>query len=163
MPLLRTTPLVQLLLHIDSSWPLSPIHYCSGYFSALPKLYTPHSFCVPHPFLHPPSAAAWDPGYLKQSTSSNSSPFSITSIRYPLPYLEQLITLLLPTFTLNFLLSHTLPNSPIYTTSPLSQPLVLYHLQITAGLSKTRYFPDTYTLSSRTGSALVWHSEGRRF
>ena len=39
--------------------------------------------------------------------SSNGSPFSITCIRSPLPYLEHLITLLLPTFTLNFLLSHT--------------------------------------------------------
>ena len=27
---------------------LSPILYCSTHFSALPKLYTPHSFCVPH-------------------------------------------------------------------------------------------------------------------
>ena len=31
MPLLRTTPLVQLLLLIDTSWPLSPILYCSGH------------------------------------------------------------------------------------------------------------------------------------
>ena len=50
MPLLSTMPLVQLLLHIDTSWPLSPILYCSANFSVLPKLYTPHSFCVPHPF-----------------------------------------------------------------------------------------------------------------
>ena len=41
MPLLRTTLLVQLLLLIDTSWPLSPILYCSGHFSALPKLYIP--------------------------------------------------------------------------------------------------------------------------
>ena len=50
MPLLRTTPLVQLLLLIDTSWPLSPILYYSAHFSALPTLYTPHSFCAPHPF-----------------------------------------------------------------------------------------------------------------
>ena len=37
------------LLHIYSYWPLSPILYCSGNFSALPKLYTPYSFCLPHP------------------------------------------------------------------------------------------------------------------
>ena len=49
--------------------------------------------------------------YLKQSTSSNGSPFSIICIRPPFPYLEHPITLLLPTFTFNFLLSHTLPSS----------------------------------------------------
>ena len=59
---------------------------------------------------HPPSAATCYPRYLNQSTSSNGSPFSITCIRSQLPYLEHLITLLLPTFTLNFLLSHILPN-----------------------------------------------------
>ena len=30
--------------------PLSPVPYCSGHFSALPTLYTPDSFCIPHPF-----------------------------------------------------------------------------------------------------------------
>ena len=50
MPILRTIPLVQLFLHIDTSWPLSPVNYCSAHFSALPTHYTPHSFCVPHPF-----------------------------------------------------------------------------------------------------------------
>ena len=35
---------------IDTAWPLFPIPYCSGHFLALPTLYTPHSFCVPHPF-----------------------------------------------------------------------------------------------------------------
>ena len=43
-------PLVQLLLHIDTSWNLSAIIYCSAHFSVLPTLYTPHSFCVLHPF-----------------------------------------------------------------------------------------------------------------
>ena len=42
MPVLRTMPLIQLLLHMDTSWPLSPILYCSVHFSVLPKLYTPH-------------------------------------------------------------------------------------------------------------------------
>ena len=51
---------------------------------------------------YPTLAATCDPRYLKQSTSSNGSSFSITCIRSPLPYLEHLITLLLPTFTLNF-------------------------------------------------------------
>ena len=65
-----------------------------------------------HILSHPPSAATCDPRYVKQSNcSSNCPPFSITCIRPPFPYLEHLITLLLPTFTLNFLLSHTLPNS----------------------------------------------------
>ena len=59
---------------------------------------------------HPPSAATCDPGHLKQSTSSNGSPFSITCIRPPFPYLEHLITSLLSSYTLNFLFSHTLPN-----------------------------------------------------
>ena len=36
MPLLRTTPLVQLLFYIDTSWSFSPILYCSAHFSALP-------------------------------------------------------------------------------------------------------------------------------
>ena len=30
--------------------PLSPLLYCSAYCSALPTLYTPHSFGVPYPF-----------------------------------------------------------------------------------------------------------------
>ena len=34
VPLLRTTPLVQLLLRIDTCWPLSPILYFSANFSA---------------------------------------------------------------------------------------------------------------------------------
>ena len=50
MPLLRTTRLVQLLLHMDTSWSLSPILHCSAHYSTLPTLYTPHSFCVPQPF-----------------------------------------------------------------------------------------------------------------
>ena len=48
--LLSTTPMVQLLLHIDTSWPFFPILYYSAHFSALPMHYTPHSLCVPHPF-----------------------------------------------------------------------------------------------------------------
>ena len=50
MPLLRTTPFVQLVFHIDTSWPLFPFLYCSAHLSVLPTLSTPHSFCVPHPF-----------------------------------------------------------------------------------------------------------------
>ena len=47
----------------------------------------------------------------KISPTATTSPFSITCIRSPLPYLEHLTILLLPTFTRNFLLSHTLPKS----------------------------------------------------
>ena len=61
-----------------------PILYCSSHFSALPTLYTPHSFCVPHPF--------HNLRYVKQSTSSNGSPFSLAFIRPPYPYLEHIIT-----------------------------------------------------------------------
>ena len=44
---------------------------------------------------------------------------SITCIRHPLPYLGHLITLLLPTLTLNSLLSHTLPKLTRQSTQPL--------------------------------------------
>ena len=42
MPLLRTTPLVLLLLHIDTCWTLSPILYCSVHFSArsIPRIHS---------------------------------------------------------------------------------------------------------------------------
>ena len=109
MPLLHTTRLVQLLIHINTSWPLSPI-YCSAHFSVLPTLYTPDSFCVPCPF-HILHQLPLETQVHKQSTSSDGSPFNITCIRPPLPYLEHLITLLLPTLTLSFLLLHILLNS----------------------------------------------------
>ena len=35
--------------YIDTSWTLFPVLYCSAHFTALPTLYTNHSFCVPHP------------------------------------------------------------------------------------------------------------------
>ena len=111
MPLLRTTPLVQLLLRVDASWPLIPNPLLlKTLFSAPQALYPSFILCTTS-LSHPPSSATCDPRYLNQSTSSNGSPFSITYIRSPLPYLEHLITLLLPTFTFNFLLPHTLPNS----------------------------------------------------
>ena len=135
MTLLRTTALVQLLLHIVTSWPLSPILYCSAHFSVLPMLYTPHSFRVPH---HPP-AATCDLRYLKQSTSSNDSSFSITCTRPLLPYLEHLITLLLHLHYLSTFFFRRLyqTHSPVYTTSPPSRALVLYYLQITTGVPQT--------------------------
>ena len=80
MPLLRTTPLVLLLRTL---------------FSAPQALYPSFILCTTS-FSHPPSAATCDPRYLKQSTSSKSSPFSITCIRSPLPYLEQQFIYLLP-------------------------------------------------------------------
>ena len=102
--LLTVMHLVQLLLHIDTSWPLSPNPLLlSSLFSAPHALYQSFILCT-ESFSHPPSAAICDQCFLKQSTSSNGSPFRITCIRPPFPYLEHLITLLLPTFTLNFFL-----------------------------------------------------------
>ena len=176
MPLRRTTPLVQLLFHIDTSWPLSQSSIGQHTFQCSPRCvhrtikvdsilyqkyafwrYSPFrhevhcyilagiinwefqlkyedivisndfnlnkhffflSFLFLHPsfiqcttsFSHPPSAATCDPRYLKQ-------PLPVTvrhlesCIRLPFLYLEHLKILHLPTFTLNFLLSHTVPNS----------------------------------------------------
>ena len=53
MPLLLTTPLVQLLLHIDTSWSLSPILYCSAH-CALQHLCTPRSISLIHFVYHIP-------------------------------------------------------------------------------------------------------------
>ena len=60
------------------------------------------TFCVPHAF-HNLHQLPLRTRYLKQSTYSNGSPFSLACIRIPFPYLEHLVTLLLPTFTLNFI------------------------------------------------------------
>ena len=89
---------------------LAFISYPLLLFSAPHALYPSFILCITS-LSHPLSAATCDPRYLKQSTSSHGSTFSITCILSPLPYLEHLITLLLPTFTINLLLSHTLPNS----------------------------------------------------
>ena len=51
------------------------------------------------------------PMYFKPSTSSSGPRFCLTSIRSTFTYLENFKTLLLPSFTCNFLLSNTLPNS----------------------------------------------------
>ena len=102
MALLHTTPLVQLLLHIDTSRPLSPILYFSEhFFRALQAQYPSFILCTTS-LSHPQPAATCDPRYLKQSTSSNGSPFSITCIRSPLPYLEHLIILLKDMRNINF-------------------------------------------------------------
>ena len=82
IPLLCTKPLVLLLLHLDTCWPLSPILYCSIHF---PPFSAPHaqypSFILCTTSLsHPPSAATCDPRYLIQSTSSNGLSYSITCI-----------------------------------------------------------------------------------
>ena len=88
----------------------------------------------------PTSTATCDPKYINQSTSSKGSPFSLACVRPPFPYLEHLITLFLPTFTLNFLLSHALPNSFISLHNfPLYRQLVLYQ--------KITY----------TSSIILWH------
>ena len=93
--LLANSLSIPALLRTSSLLPISII-YCSAHFSALPMLYTPHSFCVPHPFhmlhqfIHP--FHSFDPHFHVKST-------------------EHLIALLLPTFTFNFPLSHTPPSS----------------------------------------------------
>ena len=132
MPQLRTMPLVQLLLHIDSdtSCPYPQSSIAQHTFQRSPSFISLNHSVQHIPFTSSISCHLRSQ-VLKQSTSSNGSPFCITCIRPPLPYVNHLITLLLPTLTVNFLLSHTLPtHSPVYTTSP-SQPLMLYHLQIT--------------------------------
>ena len=65
MPLLRTTPLVQLFLYIDTQ--SSIVKHA---FQLSPRL-IPHLLCVPHP----PSTATFYSRYLKQSTTSIGSPF----------------------------------------------------------------------------------------
>ena len=140
MPLLRTTPLVQLLLHIDTSFPISPILYCSSQILALHKLYTPHSFCGPHLFQIFHQLPLATPGTLK-STTFNGPPFTIRCSRAPFPYLKHLITLLLSSITLNFLLSHTLPNLLTSQHNSSSSP----HLPTTAGLSQTCHHSHSAT------------------
>ena len=122
-------------------------------------LYTPPSFCIPHPFhiIHHPSCI---PKYLKPTTSSNGSLFSITCIRPPFPYLEHLITLLLPTFTLIFHLSHTLANSLASlhnfssesATSAVSSANNSWFISNLPPftLSSSSPFPSTLTFTSRT-------------
>ena len=83
------------------SWPLSSILYCSAHFSALPMLYTTHSFCVLHPFHILHQLPLGIPG-----TSLN--PLPLTVRRLESRAFDPHFTL---TFNLNFLLLHTLPNS----------------------------------------------------
>merc|ERR1712035_283962 len=56
-----------------------------------------------------PSTDTCDPKYLKDSTSSSTSPFNTTFILPSSTTLVHLITLLLFSLILNFLLVHTLP------------------------------------------------------
>ena len=86
--------------------------------------------------------------------------FSITCIRSTLPYLEHLITLLLSSFTLNFLLSHTLPHSltnlhnfssesATSAVSSANNSLFISNLSPFA-LRSSNPFPSTLTFTSRT-------------
>ena len=74
--------------------------------------------CIPlfHSVHHNPFTSSISchlrPQVLRKSTSYNGLPFVLACRRTPFPYLEHLITVLSPTFTFNFFLSHTLPNSP---------------------------------------------------
>ena len=78
--LFRTTPLVQLLLHIDTFWPLSPSSISHHTFQcssrSISLINSVH--ITPFHILHQLPFAT--PGTLKQSTFSNCSLFSITLI-----------------------------------------------------------------------------------
>ena len=107
---------------------------------------TPHSFCVPHPFHILHSLLPVYCRYLKQSTSSKAESFGLAYIRHPCTHREHLIILLTPTFTLNFLLSHTLPNSltSLYNFSSESATCVLSYANNSRFLSNQ----PPFTLSS---------------
>ena len=141
MPLLRTMPLVYNYSFIQTqhffSFIPNPL-LLRTLFSTAQALYSWFIPCTTW-LSHPPTAATCDHRYLSQFTSSNGSPLSITCIRPPFPYLERLITFLLTALTLNYLLSHTPPNSltSLNNFSSESTTIVLYHQQITAGLSQT--------------------------
>ena len=86
--------------------------------------YSLHS-CVPHDPCH---RHLRSPG-----TKNNPHPLMVchlvahACIRPPFPYLEHLITLFLPAYTLNSLVTHALPSSMTsLRSSPMSQPLVIY-------------------------------------
>ena len=118
MPLLRKTPLVQLLLHtVDTSYHLPAILYCLVQFSVLPKLddllYSVNSV------YHIPSTSSicchLRPQVLKkQSTSCNGSPFSLTCIRPTFAYPEHFITYLHSLSTFSFCKPYQ-THSPDYT------------------------------------------------
>ena len=128
------------MVYIDNFLRLSPVLYCSH-----------HSFCVPY-LVFTSSIHCHLRRYrcLKESTSSNGSPLSLTSIRPTFSYLF-LITLFLLTFTLNFLLSIPYQtHSPVYAISSVSATIVLlllYQLQITAGLSLTSHHSHAAVLA----------------
>ena len=84
-----------------------PILYCSTHFSSLHTLLPSFILCT-RSTSRPPSTATCNPNYLKQYTWCNSLPFSLISICPTFACLEHFITFRLPTFTLNFLLSHIL-------------------------------------------------------
>ena len=81
----------------------NPLH--STLFSAPHALNPPFILCT-NPF----HICHLAPQVLKQSTTSYGSPFSLTCIRLTFTYLNNLLTLLLPTLTRYFLLWHSLPN-----------------------------------------------------
>ena len=99
MSVLRISSLIQLRLNISTSSQLSLIKYIAHHTFQCSLRFILLVHWLPH---------AW---YLKQFISSNGSQFSLKCIRPSFAYHELLITVLLPTFTLNCLLSHTLLNS----------------------------------------------------
>ena len=74
--------------------------------------------------------------FLTLSICDTSTKFLKHFISRTFSFLLSTLLILLPTFTLNFFLSHTLLNSLTSLHNFSSEkPLVLYHLQITVGLS----------------------------
>ena len=143
--------------YIYTTWPLSQILYCSAHFSALPTLYT-HIHSVYHIPFTLSIICNLRTQVLKTIHSCKGSPFSITFIRPPLPYLEHLITLLLPTLTLNFVFSHTISNSLTNlhssesATSAVSSANNSWFISSMEkfALSNSSHFPSTLTFTSRT-------------
>ena len=113
MPLRRATELVQLLLHRVTSSHLTPIHYCSAHFSALPTLL---------PLIHSEYNIPFTASLPLTTPGSLNNPlplmvhrnFTLTDIHSQLSF-----------FAYSSKVTHQYPTS-------LNQPLVLYLLQITA-------------------------------
>ena len=153
MSLLRTTSLFQLLIHLDSRLAFIPNPLLHHTVSTFPTLYTPHLFCVPHPLhiLHLLPLTA-------PLTKNNKLPITahlLVRMHSTNIYIPQATDNFINNTSLSTFFSHTLPtHSPVYT-SPLSQPLVLYHLKITAGVSETSHHSDKSFSTFRSALAFA--------
>ena len=127
--------------------------------SALPTLYIPHLFCVPHPFhiLHPLLLAT--PRYL-----NNPLPIKVRHLVSRPTYVHTSRTLWLHSNLHShstFFVGILYPNhSPVYTNYPLSQSLVLYHLQIKRVYFKlsTIYWQQYYLFPKQPSIHLSHHT-----